>query len=300
MDKIKLGFNCNCFTNRYDEPEEWTAICRDLGIHHVMFNIDLIDPYWPWEVQKKLLDRTLEACAKNDIKINASFGGQHGHQHYLGHFDPDVRKEAENFFRRAIRQSAYLGAKSFGTCFAIQTVRTHSDPALRKEIMDSAVDSYHRLAEYAAEVGLPALAYEMTSIERETCATFAENDEVLARCSDMAVPMRICLDMGHRNREGLPEEADHLAWIRRYGKDCDVIDCQQSALESSGHWPFTEENNKKGIIDGAEVVQAIKDSGNTDVLLAFELRCAAFYPQEKSFLKNLEASVSYWRNYVKL
>lgn len=299
MGKIYLGFNCNCFTNRYDEPEEWTRLCRNLGIRQVMFNIDLIDPYWNWETQKKICDRTLEACAKNNVNIYASFGGQHSHQHYLGHPDPDARLEAERFFRRAMKQTAYLGGKSFGTCFGIQTVRTDSDPVLRKEILNASIDSYHRLAEYGAEIGLEALAYEMTSVRRETCATFAENDEILERCSDMAIPMRICLDMGHRNLGGLPEEADHLEWIRRYGKHADVIDCQQSERSVSCHWPFTPENNEKGIIHAEEVVKAIHDSGAGDILLAFELRCSAFYPQENDYLRGLEASVAYWRQYVK-
>ena len=57
MAKALLGFNCNCFTNRYDEPEEWTRICKDLGIRYVMFNIDLIDPIGVG-IPKKLLDRT--------------------------------------------------------------------------------------------------------------------------------------------------------------------------------------------------------------------------------------------------
>ena len=298
MSDIYLGFNCNCFTNRYDEPEEWAKICHDLGVREVMFNIDLIDPYWSWDTQKALCDRTLEACARRGVHIYASFGGQHGHQHYLGHPDPAVRREAEDFFRRAIRQSAYLGAKSFGTCFAIQTVRTHSDPALRMEIMDSAIKSYRSLADYAAEVGLPALAYEMTSVERETCATFEENDYVLDALRDMAVPMRVCLDMGHRNTEGTRGEDDHLKWILRYGARCDVIDCQQTARDSSCHWPFTEANNRKGVIKGEEIVQAIRDSGAGDILLAFELRCAAFYPQEHAFLMNLEQSVAYWRRFV--
>lgn len=300
MTKIYLGFNCNCFTNRYDEPEEWTLICKDLNIRKVMFNIDLIDPYWDWEVQKKLCDRTLNACAKNNVEILASFGGHHGHQHFLGHPDEDVRKEAEKFFKYAIRQSAYLGAKSFGTCFAIQVVRTNQDPLLRRQIIDSAIAAYHRLAEYGQKMGLKALAYEMTSIERETCATFEENDYVLERCADMAIPMRVCLDMGHRNTQGLAEEADHLAWIRRYGAKCDVIDCQQTTAVSSNHWPFTSENNAKGIVKGDEVVTAIEQSGASQVLLAFELRCPAFYPQEHSYLNQLEQSVQYWRQFVSL
>ena len=299
MAKIKLGFNCNCFTNRYDEPSEWTKICADMGVKHVMFNIDLIDPYWSWEVQKRLCDETLNYCAKYGVTITASFGGHHGHQHYLGHPDPDCRLEAEKFFRNAIRQTAYLGGKSFGTCFAIQTVRANNDPILRKEIMDDALAIYSRLADYGKEVGLKALAYEMTSIPRETCATFEENEYVLNKCADFAIPMRICLDMGHRNLAGLPEEADHLEWIRRFAARCDIIDCQQTDLSASHHWPFTEEYNKKGIIKGEEVVKAIEDSGAEELLLAFELRSSAYHPQEYKHLDILRESVEYWRNFVK-
>ena len=299
MARILLGFNCNCFTNRYDEPQEWTKICDDMGIRNVMFSVDLIDPYWSWQVQQRLCEETLEVCNERNIKIHCSFGGHHGHQHYLGHPDPDCRKEAEMFLRKAIRQTAYLGGKSFGTCFAIQTVRCQNDPDLRKAVIDDAIEAYHRLAEYAAEQGLEALAYEMTSVPRETCATFAENDEILERCSKMAVPMKICLDTGHRNMNGTEMEKDHLAWIRRYGRQCDVIDCQQSNVQASHHWPFTAEYNQKGAIKGDQVVAAINESGAEQILLAFELRCPAFYPQEYEFLDNLRDSVDYWRKWIK-
>ena len=299
MAKIKLGFNCNCFTNRFDEPEVWPKICHDLGIRHVMFNIDLIDPYWPWELQQRLLDDTLNCCAKHGVAIDASFGGHNGHQHYMGHPDPGCRKEAENFFRRAIRQTAYLGGKSFGTCFAIQTARANADPVLRVAVMEDAFAIYERLAEYGAQEGLGALAYEMTSVPRETCATFAENDYVLEQCAKFAIPMRICLDMGHRNMNGSPEEADHLAWIRRYAACCDVIDCQQTDMAASRHWPFTDENNAKGIIDGGEVVAAIEQSGAREVLLAFELRTPAYFPQDDAHIDDLRRSVEYWRAWVK-
>ena len=300
MGKIYLGFNGNCFTNRYDEPAVWTKICADMGIKQVMFNIDLIDPYWSWETQKRLADQTLEECAKNGVSIFAGFGGHHGHQHYLGHFDPEARKEAVNFFKRAARLVSYLGGKSFGTCFSIMTMRCNQDPSLRKSIIDGALQGYKEIAAYAAEVGLPALAYEMTSVDRESCATFAENDYILEQCSKFDVPMRICLDMGHRNMNGLPEEADHLAWIRRYAKQCDVIDCQQSDLSASHHWPFTPENNKKGVVKGNEVVKAIQESGaGQDILLAFELRSSAYYPQDDHHLDILKQSVDYWRHFVK-
>ena len=298
MTKILLGFNCNCFTNRYDEPKEWARICAELGVRHVMFNTDLIDPDWPWDLQKRLCDETLSACEKHGVTIHCNFGGHHGHRHYLGHPDVECRREAEAFFRRAIRQTAYLEGKSFGTCFAILTVRCQEDARLRREIMGDAASAYHRLAEYGAEVGLEAIAYEMTSVPRETCATFAENDEVLERCSNMAIPLRVCLDMGHRNLAATSEEADHLAWIRRYGKRCDVIDCQQTDLVASRHWPFTPEYNEKGVIRGDEVVAAIEESGTDELLLAFEVRTSAYHPQEYRHMDGLRASVEYWRQWV--
>lgn len=299
MAKIKLGFNCNCFTNRYDEPSEWTRLCQEMGIHHVMFNIDLIDPYWPWPLQERLCKETLKACADHDVTIDASFGGHHGHQHYLGHPDAEVRRQSEEWFKRCIDQTVLLGGKSFGTCFAIQSVKTHETPLLRAAIMEDAIEAYGRLSEYASRVGLKALAYEMTSVPRETCATFEENDYVLSRSSDYAVPLRICLDLGHRNLAGSPEEADHLAWIRRYGRQCDVIDCQQTDLTASHHWPFTEGYNKVGIIKPAEVISAIEDSKADEILLSFELRTSAYHPQEYSHRDNLKASVEYWRQWVK-
>ena len=267
-----------------------------------MFNVDLIDPNWQWDTQRRICDETLDACAKYGVKIFSSFGGNNNHQHYIGHYDKEARREAVKFFKSAVRQTAYLGGKSFGTCFAIMTVRCDKAPELRKSIMENAFESYAQIAEYAAETGLEALAYEMTSISRESCATFEENDYVLERCSKMAVPMRICLDMGHRNNRGKNGEHDHLEWIRRYVDACDVIDCQQTDLSASCHWPFTEEYNKKGIIRGGEIVEAINKHSKTerDILLAFELRSPAFYPQEDSHLDILRASVDYWRNYVLL
>ena len=299
MAKLLLGFNGNCFTNRYDEPQEWARICNDLGIKNVMFNIDLIDPYWPWNLQKKMCDDTLEACAKYGVRIFSSFGGHHGHQHYLGNPILEARREAEEFFKRAIKQTAYLGGRSFGTCFSILTMRCNNNPVLRSEIIEDAIGAYQRLADYADSVGLPSLAYEMTSVERESCATFAENDYVLERLKDAKVPMRVCLDLGHRNMNGLQEEADHLAWIRRYGMRCDVIDCQQSDLSASHHWPFTPENNARGVIKGEEIIQAVEDSGaEHEILLAFELRSSAFYPYDDQHLEKLSQSVDYWRNFI--
>ncbi len=45
MAKVELGIN-NCFAiGRYPEPEEWLRIVKEeLGLQHVQFSFDLLDP----------------------------------------------------------------------------------------------------------------------------------------------------------------------------------------------------------------------------------------------------------------
>ena len=59
MTDLRLGLDLNCFTNRYTEPEEWTRIVNELGIKEVQFNADIIDPWLPWKIQKRLIRETL-------------------------------------------------------------------------------------------------------------------------------------------------------------------------------------------------------------------------------------------------
>ncbi len=297
MTKAILSINCNCFTNRWTEPEEWTKLCsQELGIDTVQYCIDLVDPYYPWDLQRRLLDETREAAEKFGIHIKSSFGGHHSHQHYLGHPDREVRQESERWYRRCIDQTAYLGAEGFGTCFAIMTVRDNTDPVRRSLIMAEALEAYRRLGGYGAEKGLKYLSFETTSTDRESCATIAETRMVLDALRDMAIPMKLCLDVGHRNLGSRdPEDADHLAWIRRFGRETATIHIQQTDNTASCHWPFTQAYNLKGIIDASRVLETVLCHGAGEILLALEVGAKAFYPHEFEYCDQLKASVDHWR-----
>jgi len=298
---LKLGFDLNCFSNRLMEPEAWTDFVASCGIRCVQFNFDLIDFLLPWKLQEALVERTLACCKAKGIRIKCAFGGHSHHQNYLGHPDDAVAAAYEDFYRKMADLTAALGGEGFGTCFAITTTRVQENPARRAAIISRAIEAYHRLAEYAKRAGLQYLMYETTSTPRETCATFAENDEVLARLQSMAIPMRLCLDVGHRNQEtpGAPE-TDPYAWIRKYGRVASLIHIQQCNAEGSHHWPFLERYNTRGDITPPRVLQAFADSGaGQEILLALEIRHRAYYPDDYELAGNLKASVDYWRQWVK-
>jgi hypothetical protein len=299
---IILGFDLNCFTNRYVEPEAWTDFVAFCGVRCVAFSFDLIDFMLPWQVQQCLVARTVGCCRAKGIRIKCAFGGHNHHQNYLGHPDDFVAAAYEDFYRRMADLSAALGSEGFGTCFAITTTRVHRNAQRRAEIISRAIEAFHRLAEYGKQAGLKYLLYETTSTPRETGATFAENDELLARLASMAIPMRLCLDVGHRNQETAGAlESDPYAWIRKYACVSPLIHIQQCNGEGSHHWPFIDRCNAEGDITPPQVLQAVADSGSShEILLALEVRHRAYYPDEYKVEENLRASVAYWRQWVEM
>jgi len=297
---LKLGFDLNCFCNRYQEPEAWTDYVASCGVKVVQFNFDIIDFLLPKRIQDRLAAKTLECCESKGIRVKCAFGGHNHHQNYLGHPDDEVALAYEGFYKRMADLTAGLGGEGFGTCFAITTVGVQQDAKRRAEVLARAIEAYHRLADYSRSVGLKYLMYETTSVPRETCATFAENDEVLSKLKTMAIPMMLCLDVGHRNQEipGAPE-TDPYQWVRKYGSVSPLIHIQQCNEGGSHHWPFTPECNAKGDIDPSKLLQAVADSdANHEILLALEVRHRAYYPDEYKLEDNLRASVDCWRQFV--
>lgn len=298
---IKLGFDLNCFSNRCVEPEVWTDFVASCGVKVVQFNFDIIDFLLPGKIQERLVSKTMDCCKSKNIRIKCAFGGHNHHQNYLGHPDNEVAKSYEDFYKKMADMTALFEGEGFGTCFAITTVKVQNDKKRCSEILNRAVESYHRVAEYAKQAGLKYLLYETTSVPRETCATFEENDFILSECKDMAIPMMVCLDVGHRNMEN-PQapEANPYSWIKRYGKVSPLIHIQQCNSSGSHHWAFTPEYNTKGDIEPEKVLKAIEDSGATqEILLALEVRHKAYYPDEYRVEANLKKSVDYWRQYVR-
>lgn len=232
------------------------------------------------------------------MRIYATFGGHFAHQHYLVHPDDEIRKESEKWFKRLITQTALLGGA--GTCFAIMTVKDNMNPKRREFILNQAIDSYRRLTIFAKEKGLKYLMFEPTSVPRESAHTIKETRYLLKMCEGMEVPMRLCLDVGHGyvGSKNL-KDGDYCAWIREFGPVSPVIHIQQTNKESSQHWPFTPKYNEKGVIEPGKVIEAIEESGDEEVLLAFEISQKAFYPIEDQVIDNLKKSVKYWRKYVR-
>ncbi len=95
------------------------------------------------------------------------------------------------------------------------------------------------------------------------------------------------------------EDRNPYQWIGKLGAKAGVIHLQQTNKKASQHWPFTDEYNRKGVIRGEDVVQAIEESGVKEIFCVFEINHKAFYPIEEQVIDDIRKSVDYWRKYIK-
>ena len=95
-------------------------------------------------------------------------------------------------------------------------------------------------------------------------------------------------------------------WISLFACYSPIMHLQQSDGLSSTHWPFSDEKNKKGIIDGKKVVDAIAESYRKNSVIIPQTD--SIYLTLEPFISTggnvydavfeIEQSVKYWRQFI--
>ena len=295
---LKLGINCGFAVNRYVEPEEWVRIVgEELGLRHVQFIADLLNPFLPRDYIDDQIGRINENLARYNVSVDSVFTSAFTRVNHLMHPDPEMRRLWLKWFKEFFHIGARLGAKNGGSHFGILTFPSYENIEKRNSLIDEAVRSWQELSFYARDLGYEYLIFEPMSVPREMGNTVEESMELMERVNEnCGVPMRICLDLGHAPH---PEQRDPYKWIERLGRFSPVIHLQQTIMHKSNHWPFTEEYNAQGIIHADKVIDALKRSGAEKALLFFEISHREHYDTDFNVINDLKASVEYWRQYVK-
>jgi len=303
MTKLRLGINTEFATNRFPEPEIWSRIVgEELGLKYVQFVMDLLNPFLPKIAIDREVKKIKKYVRKYDIKIDTTFTSTFTRINHLMHPDALQRKVWFNWFKRWFKISAKLGARGSGGHFGIMSVTDFNDEWRRKFLIKEAISSWRKLARFGAKLGFEFLVFEPMSISREMACTIDSTKELLERVNgdNLPIPIRLCLDVDHGNASSPdPRDRDPYAWLRELAQFAPVIHIKQSTKDKTGHWPFTEEYNKKGIITPPRVIEAINASGAKDVVLLFEISHRERYPMEYQVIDDLKESVEYWRKYIK-
>ncbi len=296
---LKLSVNCGFAINRYMEPEAWGKIVgEDLGLHSVQFVADLLNPFLPQDYIDSQIVRIKESMKRNYFSVDSIFTSAYTRVNHLMHPDEEARKIWVEWFKRFFDIGAKLGATNGGSHFGILTFPTYENLSLREEIIDEGVKNWQKLSFYAKEIGFDCIIFEPMSVPREMGNTVQETLDLMARVNaNCGVPMKCCLDVGHAPH---PDERDPYPWIRKLGAVSPIIHLQQTQINKSNHWAFTDEYNEQGIIKAEKVIEALEESGCEKSLLTFELSHREHWDTDNNVIADHIASVNYWKQFVKV
>ena len=294
----RLGINLGFATNKYYEPEQWTrVIAEDLGLSYVQFVADLLNPFLPARYVDEQTELIARYAKEYGIKIESLFTSTFTRTTHLMSNDKKLRKIWYDWFCRFLKIGAAWGAKNAGSHFGILSFGAYDDLSKREYLIEEGVQNWQKLSFVAQDLGYECLIFEPMSVDREMGNTIVKTRELLDRVNaNCGVPMRVCLDVGHAPH---PSERDPYPWIEQLGAVSPVIHLQQTVLHKSNHAPFTAEYNRDGIISGERVMEAVKKSGCTDSLFAFEISHREHFDSEHKIIPELKESVRYWRDFIK-
>lgn len=105
-----------------------------------------------------------------------------------------------------------------------------------------------------------------------------------------------------------PQDWNIHEWISRYGCYSPIIHLQQTDGKSSPHWPFSEEYNKKGIVNAEEILNALRDAFSQPEDITMPPKCSEVVLTLEPFIgtagntfdlrEDLALSVDYWRKWI--
>ena len=294
--KLKLGTNLGFAINRYIEPEIWAKIVsQDLGLTSVQFVADLLNPFLPDSYINSMTERIINSVNQYGISIDSMFSSAYTRVNHLMHPDKEAREIWLGWFKKFLDIGQKFGAKTLGSHFGILTFDSFEHNY--EFLVEEGVKNWQKLTFYAKELGYESLIFEPMSVPREMAHTIPEAKTLMDRVNaNCGVPMRLCLDVGHAPH---PDYRDPYPWVEQLGKYSPIIHIQQTVLHKSNHAPFTEEQNKTGIISGEKLMESIKKSGLDETILMFEIGHREHYDTEFRIIDDLKESVKYWRKWVK-
>ena len=299
---LTLSLNTNPLVNRFAEADDLIdAVADHIRIRDLQLTHEFINPAWPAAVTARLTRAMGRAAMRRGVRITSGMTGPYGRLNHFGHPDADVRRYYLDWFKHFAAITADLGGRALGTQFAIFTYRDFDDPARREALIETVLDLWGELAEYAAPLGIEHIFWEPMSVGREFGDTIAGALALQARIAarGMAIPMYMMADIDHGDvTSSNPEDYDPYAWARAVPKFSPIIHIKQSLMDKGGHRPFTAKHNAVGRIQPAPLLAALAEGGAVDNEICLELSFKEREPDDRAVLADIAESVAFWAPHI--
>jgi len=286
---------------RFPEPEVWAEIAATkLDVNLVQFSFDLLDPMVDEDILNETISRTLDSCNQYGIKLQSCFtGGVTYNSNLLLHPSSRMRKYAFDWYSRAINISKVLRVETVGGHMGAFTVKDFRNAQRRESLFSGQLEYVLSLARLCREARLETLLWEAMPVSREPPSTIHEARDLLQRLGNSPIPIKLCIDVGHTCNSDVKDSRDRdpCTWLTELGSDSPCVHVQQTDGKSDRHWPFTEEFNKIGIIDGERIISSLDKSGAGRTYIYPEV-FPAFEQDDDQVIDDMAKTMKYWKEYV--
>jgi sugar phosphate isomerase/epimerase len=263
---IDIGINGAFLTRRWESPENWMRLTRELGYPYHEFCADVLDPFFSGDsaYAMKTAQRVRQEAERYRVVISDIYTGMATHRfHGLSHSHPSVRHRMRQWISGCMDIASAMGVDCIGGHWDALSVETMEDPAQRESALDRIASQFRDLARMAAGKGMRALYNEQMYIPSEMPWTIEQGYQFLALVNrdSAGAPVRLTVDVGHQAgvHYGLGgRDLRYEEWLHHFAPVSEVIHMQQTTPNASAHWPFTQEYNRQGHVKVDSVLTAIE------------------------------------------
>jgi sugar phosphate isomerase/epimerase len=264
---VDIGINGAFLTRRWEEPENWMRLTRELGYPYHSFCADVLDPFFSGDrsYQMETAAAVKEAAKRYDVGIVDVYTGVATHRfHGLSHRNLGVRERMQQWIIEAMDLTLAMGVTRLGGHWDAFSVETLESEAAQEVAWRTVCAQFRKLAEIGRRKGLTGLYNEQMYIPSEIPWTLDQADRFIRDTNTpQGCPVRLTIDVGHQAgmHYGLSgPDLDYREWVRRFGAGTEIIHLQQTTPDASHHWPFTPTYNERGHVRIGAVLDALRDS----------------------------------------
>ncbi len=294
---MNLGINLSFAVKRWPEPEVWARMVREtLGLSLVQFTYDLLDPWWPDSVRRKMTAQVRRATNDYGVVIESAFSGLANYCFAgLLHYDENGRSASREWWTRAFDVAAEMGTKICGGPLGGMSVTDAADPKRRQQRYQELLETVVELSGVAAQSGLEQLQIECTPLAREVPYTVEQARQFLLDLDGQCeVPVKLLIDVGHALYQPLyGAKAGISEWLSGLGESIGAFHLQNTDFQSDSHWGWPD---KRGLFDVAGFANEVHQAGLATIPTFLEI----FYPFEladEAVLANVTSSVTHCRRF---
>jgi sugar phosphate isomerase/epimerase len=263
---LEIGINGAFLTRRWEDPDNWMRLTRELGFPCHEFCGDVLDPFFSGDraYQSETAQAVRRAAERHEVHITDIYTGVATHRfHGLSHSDARVRGRMKQWIVECMDLALAMGCDRVGGHWDAFSVEVLQDPQRGEAAWRTLVETFRDLAQTGREKGLAALYDEQMYIPSEIPWTLdqAERFLVEVNADNPGVPIYLTVDVGHQAgmHYGLAgPDLDYAEWLRRFAAVAEIVHLQQTTPDASHHWPFTPEYNARGHVQLDRVLDAIR------------------------------------------